>query len=92
MSLAMLAIELAFKKSPPPIFDYNNYIFYTCVRYLEYDKTYHIACVKGLFQTHSLNVFYVSLPFQKNWRINHRLILQDKYNAILYEYPVAKDA
>jgi hypothetical protein len=87
MSLALNAIEIAFAKSPPPIYSYNDILFYTCIRYKEYDDKYHIACVKGLYKTHSLNTFVVSLPKEKNWWNTHIDMLKQKYNAILYTYP-----
>lgn len=83
MSLALEAIETALKKSPPPIQSYNKYTFYTCVRYKEFNDVNHIACVKGIYKTHALNVFYVSIDSLRN----HDLILMKRFQGVIYEYP-----
>ena len=84
MSLALLAIESALKKSNgSPAQSYNKYTFYTCIRYKEYNDTNHVACVKGIYKTHALNVFYVSLDSFRN----HDVILSNRFDGVIYDYP-----
>ena len=83
MSLAFLAIESALKKSNPSVQTYNKYTFYTCIRYVEYNNTKHVACIKGIYKTHALNVFYVAIDSFRN----HDIILLNRFNGSIYDYP-----
>jgi hypothetical protein len=86
LSLALQAIETALKKSPFQS-SYNQYTFYTCIRYTEYNNTQHIACVKGIYKTHALNVFFASVDTYGK----HDSILKKRFNGIIYEYPPKSD-
>ena len=62
MSLALRALEsLVFHSTIPPIYSFNKYIFYTCVKYTNYNNTIHVACVKGYYTSINPNDYFSQL-------------------------------
>lgn len=83
MSLAFKALEtLVFHSNIKPIYTFQKYIFYTCIRYINHDNTIQVACVKGYYPTLDPNVFYSSV----HKYLDQEKILLERFNGILYEF------
>ena len=82
MSLAFKAIEnLVFHSNTNPIYSFHKYIFYTCVKYINYDNTIQVACVKGYYKSIDPNVFYCSV----SKFLDQEQTLLQRFNGVLYD-------
>ena len=62
MSQAFLLVEKLVLHHPEPINYYKKYIFYTCIRYLDYiTHKNRVVCVKGYYPSFDKNTFYTCL-------------------------------